>query len=257
MIQIDVKPGDPEGNLNRALEALEALPEDTDMACLPEMFTTGFDYDLIRREADSLEGQVLESLSDAAREKDLWLVGGSIPEREGDRIYNTAVLIDSDGEIDGHYRKTHLFPLMGEDQVMTAGDSLPVFETPFGTVGIQICYDLRFPEITRALALKGAHLIFQPAQFPYPRLDHWQTLIRARAIENQVFFAAVNRVGEDRVGKFFGHSVLLDPWGLPVVEAGETAGTFIGEADFDLIPRVRAKIPCFADRRSDLYGDLG
>lgn len=254
LIQFDVKIRDVRGNLDRALEAIDALPPDTDLAVLPEMFTTGFDYDCIRREAEPLEGDVMDALSRAARKKDLWLVGGSIPERDGDCIYNTAVLLDSDGEIEGVYRKTHLFPLMGEDANLCPGDDIPVFSTPFGTVGLQICYDLRFPEITRAMALDGAVLILQPAQFPYPRLDHWKILTRARALENQVYLAAVNRCGEDETGHYFGHSVLVDPWGNPVVEAGEEEVTLIGEADFDLVDRVRAKIPCYNSRRTDLYG---
>jgi len=253
LIQIDVIPGDSEGNLNRAIEALLDLPGEVDMACLPEMFTTGFDYELIKKDATSLDGPIIEALSTAARKKDLWLVGGSIPEKRIDGIYNTAVLIDSDGEIDGAYRKTHLFPLMGEDEVLLPGNDLPVFDTPFGTIGIQICYDLRFPEVTRALAEAGATIIIQPAQFPYPRLDHWQTLTRSRAIENQIYFAAVNRCGVDDVGHFFGHSVLLDPWGVPVVEAGEEANILIGEIDSAEVDSVRKKIPCWESRRRDIY----
>ena len=254
LIQFDATIRDVQGNLDRALEVLDGLPSDTDLAVLPEMFTTGFDYDCIQREAEPLEGAVVEALSRAARKKDIWLVGGSLPERDGDCIYNTAVLLDSDGEIEGFYRKAHLFPLMGEDTHLCPGEALPVFSTPFGTLGIQICYDLRFPEITRALALEGATLIVQPAQFPYPRLDHWKILTRARALENQVYFAAVNRSGEDESGHYFGHSVLVDPWGNPVVEGGEEEATLIGEADFDLVDRVRTKIPCFNSRRTDLYG---
>lgn len=253
MIQFDVKIRDVQGNLSRALEALDALAPDTDLAVLPEMFTTGFDYDCINREAEPLEGPVVEALSQAARKKDLWLVGGSIPERDGDCIYNTAVLLDSDGEVEGFYRKAHLFPLMGEDAHLCPGGALPVFKTPFGTLGIQICYDLRFPEVTRAMALEGATLIIQPSQFPYPRLDHWKILTRARALENQVYFASVNRCGKDESGHYFGHSVLVDPWGNPVVEGGEEEVTLVGEADFDLVDRVRNKIPCFKSRRTDLY----
>ena len=256
MIQMDVRPEDPEGNLDRALSALETLPEDTDMACLPEMFVSGFDYTLIRRQSSFLEKEVLPALSGAARKKGLWLVGGSIPEREGALLYNTAVLINPKGEIAGCYRKIHLFPLMGEDEFFTPGTDLPVFETPLGIIGIQLCYDLRFPEVTRALMLRGAVLIFQPAQFPHPRLRHWQILTQARSVENQVFFAAVNRVGEDPLGKFFGHSILLDPWGNPVVEAGEAPGAFVGEVDFGLVDKVRNKIPCLKGRRGDVYGDL-
>ena len=254
LIQFDVNLRDRAGNLSRALEHLDALPSDTDLAVLPEMFTTGFDYDSIRREAEPLEGEVVEALSQMARKKDIWLVGGSIPERDGDCIYNTAVLLDSDGEIEGFYRKAHLFPLMGEDANLCPGGDMPVFTTPFGTMGLQICYDLRFPEITRALALKGATLIVSPSQFPYPRLDHWKILTRARALENQVYFASVNRCGRDETGHYFGHTVLVDPWGNPVVEAGEEEATLLGEADFDLVDRVRAKIPCFNSRRTDLYG---
>jgi predicted amidohydrolase len=125
--------------------------------------------------------------------------------------------------------------------------------TAWGMVGLAICYDLRFPELFRAYALAGTHTVIIPAEWPNPRMAHWQTLLRARAIENQMFIIACNRVGQSGNTTFFGRSCIIDPWGETIVEAGEQAILLTADIDIDVVDTVRKKIPVFADRRPDLY----
>jgi len=145
---------------------------------------------------------------------------------------------------------------------MAAGDSLCVVDTPWGLTGLSICYDIRFPELFRTYALKGARVVFSPMAFPYPRLDHWKSLVRARAIENQMFMVGINQVGEENLGHlgmvtYFGDSVIIDPWGKTVVEASETDEMLLtATIDLDLSDRIRSEMRVLHDRRPDLY-ELG
>ncbi len=135
-----------------------------------------------------------------------------------------------------------------------AGERATLAKLPWGTAGLAICYDLRFPELFRGYALAGARLILLPAEWPHPRLAHWRTLLRARAIENQYFVAACNRVGADPNGtRFFGHSTLIDPWGEAIAEAGEEPCLLTATLDLAQVEEIRRKIPVFEDRRTDLY----
>jgi predicted amidohydrolase len=183
-------------------------------------------------------------------------------EREGDTLRNTAVLVGPDGLI-GRYRKTHL-PFLGVDRFVQAGDDLPVFETPLGRIGIEICYDLRFPELTRSLALHGAQIVAQPTNWPLAARSNADVLTRARAHENRIFVLTANRVGRERDAEFCGWSQICDIWGNRLVEADETGeGLFTAEIDpaqaseKDIIPAPgRYEMRLFDHRRPDLYGAL-
>ncbi len=157
------------------------------------------------------------------------------------------------GEQAGIYRKIHLFRLMDEEKYLAAGQHLTSVETAWGQSGLAICYDLRFAEMFRTYALNGVNMVYLPAEWPHPRLAHWQTLLRARAIENQMYMIAVNRVGTDGTHDFFGHSAIIDPWGNAIVEAGESEVLLTATIDTEMVPDVREKIPVFKDRRPDLY----
>ncbi len=184
-------------------------------------------------------------------------LGGSLLERRGDQAFNTFVLFGSDGGILGLYRKIHLFRLMDEEKWLTAGNELVVADAAWGRAGLGICYDLRFPEMFRYYGLRGAELILLPAEWPSRRIQHWSALLRARAIENQVFIAAVNRVGESKGEVFGGRSVLLNPWGETLVEGTEVDEALLtASLDLKEVARVRQHIPVFGDRRADIYGDL-
>ena len=251
---MDILPRDYEGNLGVAVDGITAAAAaGADLICLPEMFPSGFDFDYIEKCAEPLSGGFMTALRETARDAGVHVVCGSYPEREGEKIYNTAVLLGPDGRIIGKYRKIHLFPLMEENLHLTPGREIPVFETDLGKLGIMICYDIRFPELARALVLLGAEIILVPAEFPYPRLDHWKCLLQARAVENQCYVMAVNRVGTSGSTRFFGNSSLYDPWGERIAESGDTEDVVSGDIDTAVIEEVRRRIPVFSDRRGDLY----
>jgi predicted amidohydrolase len=169
------------------------------------------------------------------------------------RYGNTAVLFDAAGVAQASYSKVHLFRLMSEDQYLTAGEELAIVDFAGVKAGLAICYDLRFPEIFRRYALDGAQMVFLPSEWPHPRLAHWQTLLRARAIENQLFMIACNRTGKSRETAFFGHSCMIDPWGESVIEGGESPMLLTATIDTAMVDEVRTRIPVFADRRPALY----
>jgi predicted amidohydrolase len=221
-IQMDIAVKDAEKNLDRALYFIdEAARKNANMICLPELFITGFDYDYIEKISETFAEKVPSILGEKAKEAEAYIIAGSIPERRRDGIYNTSIFFNPRGEVIGKYSKIHLFPLMKEEKYFTAGRDIPVFSTEFGRVGIMICYDLRFPELARKLTLKGAEVIFLPSQFPYPRLDHWRILLQARAIENQIYIVAVNRVGSYGTDTFFGRTSIIDPWGETISSSGD------------------------------------
>ena len=192
-----------------------------------------------------------------ARRHSIW-INGTSPEPAGpDRLSNSSVLYAPDGRRAGVYGKAHLFSFMGEDRHMVPGASLCLADTPWGATGLAVCYDVRFPELFRTYALRGAKLVLLPAAFPHPRLEHWRVLVRARAIENQMFVAAVNQVGTEELSggavTYFGNSMIVDPWGVIVAEAGEEEALVTAAIDTGMADEVRAKMRVLEDRRPDLY----
>jgi omega-amidase len=255
--QMDVQTGQPDQNL-AVVEAWieEASRRGSDLVVFPELWDTGFDLECAPELATSLDSGRFARVAELARIYKIH-VAGSMLERGTsggeDRCFNTAAWFTPEGSIAGIYRKIHLFRQMGEDRFVQAGDELPVFDLPWGKSSAAICYDLRFPEIFRRYALGGARLIVLPAQWPITRVAHWETLLKARAIENQVFVIACNRVGREGKVKFAGHSAILDPWGIPLVSAGEAPVLITATIDFSEIERAREKLTVFDDRRPDLY----
>lgn len=253
-IQIDISQGNKEKNLEKALYFIdEAVEKNAKIICLPELFTTGVDYGYIEEHAEPIPDKVTNMLGEKAKKSKSYIIAGSMPERRGNGIYNTSVLFNTNGEIIGKYSKIHLFPPTEEDKYFLKGGETPVFNTELGRIGVMICYDLRFPELARKLTLMGAEIIFMPSEFPYPRLDHWRTLLQARAIENQIYFVAVNRVGSDNHNAFFGHTSVIDPWGELIAGSGDEECIVTAEIDLSKIYKVRKKITCLDNRVSDLY----
>jgi predicted amidohydrolase len=210
--------------------------------------------------AEEIPGPSTEALADACGRLDIYAVCGLL-ERDGDQLRNAAVFVGPDGLI-GRYRKTHL-PFLGVDRFTAPGDELPVYDTPLGRIGVEICYDLRFPEVTRTLALKGADLVAHPTNFPMAARIQTELITVARAAENRIYLLTANRVGKERWGEFCGWSQIVDPYGRRLAEAGETEETLL-VADVEL-ERARDKdyvIPgeyelyLFGDRRPELYGAL-
>jgi predicted amidohydrolase len=255
LVQMDVAYGDVKANRAKARSLIaEGLLRGAELFVFPELWTTGYKLRDIGSMAESLDGETLTMLSRIAAENRVNIIAGSIPELSGGKIYNTACAIGRDGRIVGSYRKIHLIGLMAEDRWLAAGDEKRLFPLDAATAGMIICYDLRFPELTRALALQGARIVFVPAEWPSVRGNHWRMLNIARAIENQAFVIAVNRVGSDPDNAFFGHSLAIDPWGEILVEGSETKEELLfADIDLDFVEEVRARVPVFKDRRPACY----
>jgi predicted amidohydrolase len=253
LAQIDIALGEPWENFKKAAEwTAEAVRRGSDIIVFPEMWTTGYAWDEVETLGPKQE-KVVQAVGDLARRHKIWLNGSMLALDENGERANTSILFDPQGQPAGLYRKVHLFGVMDEDQYLVAGQQLTVVEADWGVSGLAICYDLRFAEMFRSYALQGAAMVYLPAEWPYPRLAHWRTLIRARAIENQMFMIAVNRVGTDGKYDFCGHSAVIDPWGNAVVEAGDSEILLTATIDTDMVATVRQKIPVFDDRRPELY----
>jgi predicted amidohydrolase len=245
--------GDPETNLQKADEwTAEAAQRGSDLIVFPEMWTTGLAWENIEA-LSAGQDEVIKAVVGLAKKYGIWLNGSMLALDDDGRPANTSILFDPQGQPSGIYRKVHLFGLMNEDQYLAAGRHLTTVETPWGQSGLAICYDLRFPEMFRAYALRGVNMVYLPSAWPHPRLAHWRTLLRARAIENQMYIIAVNQVGSDGAYHFCGHSAIIDPWGEIVVEAGETEVLLTATIETDRVAEARQKIPVFKDRRPELY----
>lgn len=252
--QMDVILGNPEANLAKVQAlAAEATQRHSQLLILPELWSTGYDLERAGQHATVVDQGIFAETAVIARFHGLYVLGSCLSVSGEAQFSNTAVLFTPTGQATAVYSKIHLFRLMDEDQYLTAGAHLTLAETPWGKAGLGICYDLRFPELFRSYALAGAKLIFLPSEWPHPRLTHWQTLLRARAIENQLFMVACNRVGVSKGASFFGHSCIIDPWGEVVVEGGEEEELITADIDLEKVDEIRAKIPVFADRRPPLY----
>jgi len=250
-IQFNVKQGDVDANLAYVREALKrAADKGATLAVLPEMWSSGFAYKNLNELALRTAG-IVEELLGLSRSLKL-VICGSMPEPNGDKVFNTIFLADN-GRLAGVYRKIHLFSLLGEDRAFSGGDQWLLADTTIGKIGVIICYDLRFPELSRRLAVEGAQVICVPAQWPKPRQEHWRTLIRARAIENQLFVVSCNACG--LIGKldFFGMSMIVNPKGELLAEAGEEECELSAPLDMQVMADWRAQIPCFNDRKPQCY----
>lgn len=253
-IQMNIHYGNPAANKERAAEWIaKAAEQGCTVAVLPELWTTGYDLDRLDEIADPGGKEALEFLKALAVRHRIHIVGGSIAKKTEEGVKNTLFVIDSHGGLVHEYSKLHLFKLMDEHLHLEAGQE----ETLFSLSGEQaagfICYDIRFPEWLRKPVLAGAKVLFVTAEWPAPRLDHWRTLLRARAIENQSYVVACNRSGEDPKNRFAGHSMIIGPWGEIIAEGGENEELVTGELDIDSIAEIRNRIPVFDDRRPDRY----
>lgn len=253
---------DVQVNLSRVRGALaEAAADGAELAVFPEATMARFGSDL-RACAEPLDGPFCSGLADAARETRVALVAGVFEPAPGGRVYNTAVAFSGSGELAAAYRKLHLFDALGQRESDLVAPGAEVVVTSLGgvPVGLQICYDIRFPELTRALAVGGASLVTVSAAWQAGLLkeEHWVTLLRARAIENTVWIAAVGQVPDPdappaRAPAGIGRSMLIDPLGVVRCDLGPSAGIIVVNADMALIDTVRAALPSLANRREDVF----
>ncbi|MGA9162346.1 MAG: carbon-nitrogen hydrolase family protein [Actinomycetota bacterium] len=239
----------------------EAASGHADVAALPEVWPRQGSATQIREAAEPVPGPRTDKLAEAAARHRIWVHGGSVLERDGERVFNTSVLFDREGTLVASYRKIHLFDAnppgavpSRESSVFSAGDRVVTAETEFGRVGLSICYDVRFPELYRTLAVQGATIMFVPAAFRYETgVDHWATLLRARAIEDQAFVVAAAQWGTwgppGRERRNFGHSLVADPWGRLVAEAPDGVGATFADLDLGQVERTREILPALRHRR--------
>ncbi len=262
LIQMPVT-GDKRENLETACRRLrEAKAHGADAAVLPEMFCCPYDNACFRSFGEPEGGEAQRLLSSLAAELRLYVVGGSLPELEGDRVYNTSYVYGRRGELLARHRKAHLFDIdveggqrFRESDVLSPGNAVTTFETEFGTMGLCICFDFRFEELARCMCLRGAKCIFVPAAFNMTTGPaHWELLFRQRAVDNQCFTVGVSPARDETASyAAYGNSIAVDPWGSVLCRAG--AGEAVLYADLDLCraDSVRRQLPILSARRTDLY----
>jgi predicted amidohydrolase len=259
LAQIDCAVGNVKANCRRMSgSANQAAGQGCDLVVFPELADVGGDMDAMLACATPWGEGACAEMQGIARGAGVALIVG-LSEKEGDTVYNALAVIDAGGALVGKYRKCHLFsgePVF-EHRRIRSGDAATVVELGGIQIGLSLCYDTRFPEFARVLALRGAQVIVTPAAWPFPRLDHWRLLTTCRAIENQLWVAAVNRVGTDGPLTFCGASRLIDPWGTAVAGAAEQGESLVvGEIDLNRIADVRSRQHVYPDRRPELYGDV-
>ncbi len=223
-----------------------------DLVVLPELWAPGyFAFDRYEELAESIDGALIREVAEWAGRIGAHVHVGSILERAGaGRLYNTAVLLGPQGEAVLDYRKVHVFGYESlESKILSAGDRADVADTRLGCIGMTTCYDLRFPELYRVLVDRGAQLLIVPAAWPQARLEHWKLFTRARAVENQVFLLACNAAGRQGDVSLAGHSVVVDPWGRVIAEAGPHEQVLYADIDLQTVSDVRAEFPVLKDRR--------
>jgi omega-amidase len=258
VVQMDLAFGHPEQNVTKVKHKITDLMnnhvDQPDIIVLPELWTTGYDLSRLDEIADPNGTQTKAVMSELAQQFNVNIVAGSIARKTEQGIYNTLTVFNRSGDQVGEYSKLHLIRLMEEEKYLTPGDQMGLFSLDGIPCAGLICYDIRFPEWVRKHVLAGAQILFVPAEWPLVRLSHWRSLLIARAIENQCYVVACNRIGQDPNNTFAGHSMIIDPWGEVLVEADHSSEmTLFLEIDIDLVSQVRKKIPIFEDRRPELY----
>lgn len=254
LAQMDIAKGDVERNVaHMQVLAAEAAAAGAAMLLLPELWSTAYDLENAARHARTTRTLVLPALDRAAREHGLFIAGSVLLDDELGRVSNSALVTGPLGIVGEPYRKIHLFGPMAESRHLSAGDATVVCVLPWCDAGLAICYDLRFPEMFRAYTDQGVELILMPAEWPSARREHWQTLVRARAIENLCFVAACNRIGNTNDTDFGGGSMLVGPWGDVVIDAGDRAGLSVATVDMNVVRSARTAFPALADRRPECF----
>lgn len=250
-------------NLSRAEEMVrEAAVNGSDLVILPEMFCCEYQTSAFLENRETAGDTIWQMLSHAAAHNNVWLIGGSFPEAEGDRTYNTSFVFDRSGGQAAFHRKMHLFDIdvaggqqFRESCTFTAGDDITLFDTEYGRMGLCVCFDIRFPEMCRLMALEGARVIFCPASFNLTTGPaHWELLFRGRAVENQVFTvgcASARDVNGPYVS--YGHSITVSPWGDVITRAGAEETILYADLDLTLVDRIRSELPLLSARRTDVY----
>lgn len=253
-----------EENLLRAREMIaRAAASGARLVVLPEMFTCPYVAKLFPSYAESYpQGPSLQMLSQVAREEGVYLVGGSIPEKDGEKIYNSSFIFAPDGTLLGRHRKMHLFDVelasglrVRESSTLAAGNKVTVVQWEFGYLGVAVCYDVRFPELMRLMVLKGAQVVAIPAAFNMTTGPaHWELVFRLRAVDNQAYFIGASPARDPGAPYVaYGHSLVVDPWGQVVARAAEGEEVLVAEVDLSRVEKIRQELPLLRHRREDIY----
>ncbi|QSX07385.1 carbon-nitrogen hydrolase family protein [Sedimentibacter sp. zth1] len=250
-------------NVNNAIKSINSLAlQGADIIILPEMFNCPYKNYYFKKYAESINGFTYNAMSNSAKNNNVYLVAGSIPEKEGEKIYNTSFIFDRQGHLISKHRKAHLFDIdveggqhFKESDTLTAGDSSTVFETEFCKIGVCICYDIRFPELSRNMVLDGARIIIVPAAFNMTTGPaHWELLFRQRAADNQVFTVGVAPARDINSSYIsYGNSIIASPWGNIVHRLDEKEQSAVVEIDLGFIDKVRNELPLLKHRKPKIY----
>lgn len=253
LAQAEFKLGQPDQNDAIASRmAKQAAEQGADLLLLPELWASGYDLARCEQYASPITSGWFARMASAAAEYGL-VLGGSLIESEGGRYFNTFALFDEQGSLLAAYRKIHLFQLLKEEDHFQAGTELVCLDYKTTRIGLATCYDLRFPELFRGQAAAGAELILLAAEWPEKRIKHWSLLLQARAVENQCYVAAVNKVGLSQGEKLGGASSVVGPLGEILVEGGDQEALLLAEIDLDQVKKVRRWMPVLQDRKPELY----
>lgn len=237
--------------------------ENPDFVILPEMFCCPYQTENFPIYAEKEGGPVWQQLSGYAKQYGIYLIGGSMPEKDAEgNVYNTSYVFDREGKQIGKHRKVHLFDIdvkggqtFKESDTLTAGDSDTVFDTEFGKIGVMLCFDIRFPELSRMMVNDGAKVIFVPAAFNMTTGPaHWELSFRTRALDNQIYMVGCAPARDVSAGYIsWGHSIVTDPWGRVIDMLDEKKGILLAELDMDYEEQVREELPLLKSRRKDIY----
>lgn len=252
LVQLAVNGADDvDVRIDHALTITREATENADLVVLPELWPSGaFDLRLGVAKAESIDGPLVNRLSELAATTSTWIHGGSFVELADDDMYNTSVLFDPSGSLVASYRKVHLFGFDGlEAATLSGGDDLVVVDTPLGPTGLATCYDLRFPELFRGLVDRGATAVLLTSGWPQARIGHWQVLAQARAIENQCWVAGCNETGTHAGVELGGSSAVVDPWGTVIATAASEEAVVFADIDPNLPETVRDGFPVLRDRK--------
>lgn len=252
LVQLQVLEKNKAGNVAHGLELLRQAAKEHDIVGLPEVWPTGYSLGHLQQEAETFDSSLIKDICQIAKENECSILAGSIPMSHDGKIYNTSVAISKNGSIVNYYDKVHLFGLFNEEQFFAPGQRFNAFDLDGICCGSTICYDLRFPELYRHLALQGAKIIFCPAEWPEARGDIWRLLAQARAAENHLFMVAVNCAGTFKGAPFFGHSMVVAPSGKILAEAGMDEEIISCEIDLAAIDKVRSRLNALRDVREEL-----
>lgn len=251
-------------NIERAHSMIkESVSKNADFIILPEMFNCPYSNDKFIEYGEKENNiPTLNEISELAKTNKVYILAGSIPEREENKLYNTSYLFDKQGNVIAKHRKMHLFDIdvkgkvtFKESDVLTAGNKVTVAETEFGKIGIGICYDIRFPELARIMVENGALILVYPGAFNMTTGSaHWELLFRSRAIDNQAFCIGVApALNKNASYHSYGHSIIVNPWGKVIAQASEKESLIISEIDLNEIKKIREELPLIKNKRNDIY----